>query len=151
MSRGWWGEQVMTDPVDGVAKLVQLGSTRRLRVIFQTNMATAFAAGQWARIQSNKKALPYLRYNKSAAGQPRDSHRRYYGFRVGNEEAAIILKERKKFPDMAPTLWIEVEDVRAKYAVLQGRNIHFLGEPFRIRTGMGSGICRSVRQSVGVG
>ena len=79
MSRGWWGEQVMTDPVDGVAKLVQLGSTRRLRVIFQTNMATAFAAGQWARIQSNKKALPYLRYNKSAAGQPRDSHRRYYG------------------------------------------------------------------------
>ena len=79
MSRGWWGEQVMTDPVDGVSKLVQLGSTRRLRVIFQTNMATAFAAGQWARIQSNQKALPYLRYNKSAAGQPRDSHRRYYG------------------------------------------------------------------------
>ena len=56
-------------------------------------------------------------------------------FRVGNEEAAIILKERKKFPDMAPTLWIEVEDVRAKYAVLQGRNIRFLSEPFRIRTG----------------
>lgn len=79
MSRGWWGEQVVFDPVDGVQKLVQLGSTRRLKVIFQTNMATAFAAGQWARIQSNKRALPYLRYNKSAAGQPRDSHRRYYG------------------------------------------------------------------------
>lgn len=79
MSRGWWGEQIMTDPVDGVPKLVQLGSTRRLQVIFQTNMATAFAAGQWARIQSNKAALPYLRYNKSAAGQPRDSHKRYYG------------------------------------------------------------------------
>lgn len=79
MSRGWWGEQIMTDPADGVPKLVQLGSTRRLRVIFQTNMATAFAAGQWARIQSNKAALPYLRYNRSAAGQPRDSHRRYYG------------------------------------------------------------------------
>ena len=56
-------------------------------------------------------------------------------FRVGNEEAAIILKERKKFPDMVPTLWIEVEDVRAKYAALQGRNIRFLSEPFRIRTG----------------
>lgn len=56
-------------------------------------------------------------------------------FRVGDEEAAIILKERKKFPDMTPTVWIEVEDVQAKYAALQGRNIRFLSEPFRIRTG----------------
>ena len=56
-------------------------------------------------------------------------------FRVGDEEAAIILKEREKFPDMTPTVWIEVEDVRAKYAALQGRNINFLGEPFRIHTG----------------
>jgi len=32
-------------------------------------------------------------------------------FRVGDEEAAIILKERKKFPSMTPTVWIEVEDV----------------------------------------
>ena len=56
-------------------------------------------------------------------------------FRVGDEEAAIILKERKKFLDMTPTVWIEVDDVRAKYVALQGRNIHFLGEPFRIRTG----------------
>ena len=37
-------------------------------------------------------------------------------FRVGDEEAAIILKEREKFPDMTPTVWIDVEDVRAKYA-----------------------------------
>ena len=56
-------------------------------------------------------------------------------FRVGDEEAAIILKEREKFPDMTPTVWIEVEDVRAKYVALQGRNINFLGEPFRIPTG----------------
>ena len=56
-------------------------------------------------------------------------------FRVGDEEAAIILKEREKFPDMTPTVWIEVEDVRPEYAALQGRNINFLGEPFRIRTG----------------
>ena len=56
-------------------------------------------------------------------------------FRVGNEEADIILKERKKFPDMTPTVWLEVKDVRARYAALQGRNIRFLSEPFRIRTG----------------
>ena len=79
MAKGWWGEQVMTDPLDSEPKLVQLGSTRRLKTIFNTNMQTTFAAGQWQRIQANKKALPYLRYNHSAAGHPRDSHKRYYG------------------------------------------------------------------------
>ena len=79
MIRGWWGEQVMTDPLDGQPKPVQLGSTRRLKTIYQTNMHTAFAAGQWARVQANKKALPYLRYNGSAAAHPREGHRRYYG------------------------------------------------------------------------
>ncbi|WP_456090388.1 phage head morphogenesis protein [Neisseria sp.] len=79
MAKGWWGEQIMTDPLDGEPKWVRLGSTRRLKTIFNTNMQTAFAAGQWQRIQANKKALPYLRYNHSAAGHPRDSHKRYYG------------------------------------------------------------------------
>ena len=79
MAKGWWGEQIMADPLDGEPKLVQLGSTRRLKTIFDTNMRTAFAAGQWQRIQANKKALPYLRYNKSASGHPRDGHKRYYG------------------------------------------------------------------------
>ena len=31
MAKGWWGEQIMTDPLDGEPKLVQLGSTRRLK------------------------------------------------------------------------------------------------------------------------
>ena len=79
MARGWWGEQIMLDPVDGIEKVVQLGSTRRLETIFQTNMATAYAAGQWQRIQSTKAALPYLRYNASAASNPREAHKRYYG------------------------------------------------------------------------
>ena len=79
MSRGWWGEQIMVDPLDEQTKVVQLGSTRRLETIFQTNMATAYAAGQWQRIQSTKSALPYLRYNASAASNPREAHKRYYG------------------------------------------------------------------------
>ena len=56
-------------------------------------------------------------------------------FRVGAEEAAIILKDRQKFPDITPTLWITVEDVRATYAALKDKNVAFLSEPFRIRTG----------------
>ena len=53
-------------------------STRRLRTIFHTNLATAHAAGQWARIQQNKRALPYLKYIPSYANSPRDGHKRYY-------------------------------------------------------------------------
>ena len=79
MSRGWWGEAVMVDPLDEEPKLVQLGSTRRLLTIFQTNVATARAQSKWQRIQFNRKSLPYLRYNASHAHHRRDSHKRYYG------------------------------------------------------------------------
>ena len=78
MAKGWWGESVMTDPVDGIAKTVQLGSTRRLRTIFHTNLQTSYAAGQWARIQSRKAAMPYLKYIPSAAANKRDAHKPYY-------------------------------------------------------------------------
>lgn len=79
MAKGWWGEQIMTDPADGLPKPVRLGSTRRLHTIFNTNIQTAHAASRWARIQHSKKALPYLRYNHSAAEYKRHEHRRYYG------------------------------------------------------------------------
>lgn len=56
-------------------------------------------------------------------------------YSVGDEEPAIILKDIRKFPNMKPTIWFEVEDVRAEVAALKGRGIKFLSEPFRIRTG----------------
>lgn len=40
-------------------------------------------------------------------------------YRVGQEEPAIILKDRKKFPDAKPTIWFEVEDVRTVYRQLR--------------------------------
>lgn len=78
MSKGWWGEQVMGDPKDGVIKKVQLGSTRRLRTVYHTNLQTAYAAGQWQRIQQTKDAFPFLQYMPSVAGEPRQSHKKYY-------------------------------------------------------------------------
>ncbi len=59
---GWWGRAEMEDPVTGETEEVQLGSMRRLRVIFDTNMRTAHAAGHWAAIQRTKTAFPYLHY-----------------------------------------------------------------------------------------
>ncbi|ESQ78446.1 phage minor head protein [Asticcacaulis sp. YBE204] len=59
---GWWGKQLMGDPATGEIKLVQLGSDRRLRTIFNTNARVAYAAGNWSRIERNKVALPWLVY-----------------------------------------------------------------------------------------
>jgi len=74
MEKGWWGKAEMTDPLTGETKLVQLGSTRRLRTIFDTNMRTAHSEGQWARIQDAKKAFPYLVYNANNSENPRIQH-----------------------------------------------------------------------------
>lgn len=79
MARGWWGQALMGDPDTGEIKKVQLGSTRRLRTIYHTNLRTAHAAGQWERIQANKAHQPYLKYIGSDAADPREAHKRFYG------------------------------------------------------------------------
>lgn len=56
-------------------------------------------------------------------------------FSVGDEEPAIILKDRQKFPEAKPTVWIEVADVRSLYNEMKKKGINFLTEPFKIRTG----------------
>lgn len=78
-ARGWWGKQELVDPVDGQAKLVQLGSPRRLQRIFDTNLATAYSEGQWERIQRNQELFPYLEYLQSASVNPRHTHLGFVG------------------------------------------------------------------------
>jgi predicted enzyme related to lactoylglutathione lyase len=56
-------------------------------------------------------------------------------FKVGNEEPAIILKDKAKFPNAKPTIWIEVEDVKEIYEKLRSKGVQFISEPFKIRTG----------------
>ncbi len=74
MEKGWWGKAEMIDPTTGEPKLVQLGSTRRLRTIFDTNLRAAHSEGQWARIQRAKTSFPYLRYNANNSEHPRLEH-----------------------------------------------------------------------------
>ncbi len=56
-------------------------------------------------------------------------------FKVGKEEPAIIIKDRSKFPNAKPALWIEVEDVQSLYPEMKDKGVKFLTEPFRIKTG----------------
>ncbi len=79
VQRGWWGKATMADPVTGEMKDVQLGSPRRLKVIYDTNLRTAHAEGQWARIQEVKDALPYLMYDHTPSAHERKEHKAWDG------------------------------------------------------------------------
>jgi SPP1 gp7 family putative phage head morphogenesis protein len=76
---GWWGRQAEVDPLTGTLQDVQLGNRRRLRVIFDTNMRTSYAAGRWARIQRTKAAFPFLQYRQVDRPTKREEHARYHG------------------------------------------------------------------------
>lgn len=79
VERGWWGKAEMLDELTGETKLVQLGSPRRLRTIFRTNMQTAYAAGDWAQIQENIDDAPYLMYDAIDDNRTRETHRAWDG------------------------------------------------------------------------
>jgi hypothetical protein len=71
---GWWGKQDMLDPKTGKIREVQLGSPRRLKTIYRTNLRTARAAGQWQRIQRSKRTQPYLIYELGPSREHREQH-----------------------------------------------------------------------------
>lgn len=74
---GWWGRQDRTDPLTGEVREVQLGSARRLKTIYRTNMRTARAAGQFERAQRTKSAMPYLMYELGPSENHREEHVRW--------------------------------------------------------------------------
>lgn len=76
--KGWWGRKEMTDPETGETKEVQLGSSRRLRTIFETNMRSSYAAGRWEAVQRTKSTMPYLRYVSVMDGRERREHRAWH-------------------------------------------------------------------------
>ena len=51
----------------------------RSRVIFETNMRTAYAAGRWEQIQRLKDRRPWLRYMAVLDSRTRPAHRAWHG------------------------------------------------------------------------
>lgn len=56
-------------------------------------------------------------------------------FNVGDEEPAIILKEKCKFPDVKPSIWFVADNVNGEYERLLQKGVNFLSAPFKIGTG----------------
>ncbi|SBW14307.1 hypothetical protein BR10RB9215_C11520 [Brucella sp. 10RB9215] len=77
--KGWWGRKIAVDPQDGVPKVVQLGSPRRLRTIYWSNIRSAHAAGEWEKTVRNKRFLPFLVYLLSVSAERRPEHETWVG------------------------------------------------------------------------
>lgn len=63
------------------------------------------------------------------------SERGLLAFRVGNDEAAIILKDSARFPDAKSALLLQVTDVRRFFSELLAKGVTFTKRPYRINTG----------------
>lgn len=72
--KGWWGKKPVLDPDTGEVVQAQLGSMRRLEVIYDTNARVSYSAGRWAEIQRNKIDQPWLLYLHGGSRHPRKDH-----------------------------------------------------------------------------
>ncbi|MDR1890137.1 MAG: minor capsid protein [Zoogloeaceae bacterium] len=71
---GWWGKKEMLDADTGELTQVQLGSNRRLRTIFQTNVQTSYMAGRYKQYLDNAENRPYWRYVAVMDSRTRAGH-----------------------------------------------------------------------------
>lgn len=76
---GWWGQQEVTDADSGEVSKVQLGSVRRLRTIYQTNVQTSYMGGRYRRYLDNVQDRPYWRYVAVMDGRTRPLHAKLNG------------------------------------------------------------------------
>ena len=84
-AKGWWGKAI--DPESGeilktypgTSRPVRYGSPARLRLIYDTNMATSHAAGRRERQLATAKLVPFWRYVAVLDGRTRPTHRALNG------------------------------------------------------------------------
>jgi len=57
-------------------------------------------------------------------------------FKVGPNEPAIIVQDRKMHPKARPSILFVVNDVMKAYQELKGKGVRFHSEPYEIHTGL---------------
>lgn len=77
--KGWWGRQTLINPKTGKEQVVQLGSPRRLRTIFNVNTRVARSRARYHRQMENVASRPYLQYISVNDANTRPSHAAFDG------------------------------------------------------------------------
>ncbi|EIS9025537.1 minor capsid protein [Salmonella enterica] len=70
---GWWGKQVIVDSA-GNAETVQLGSPRRLALIYNVNTRVAYNVGRYAQLMNSTDTHPFWQYVAVMDSRTRPSH-----------------------------------------------------------------------------
>lgn len=70
-AKGWWGK-VYDEESD---KQVQLGSPRRLKTIYNTNLSTSYMAGRYKAMKENSGDRPYWMYDAKNDNKTRPAHK----------------------------------------------------------------------------
>ncbi|MDR1506342.1 MAG: phage head morphogenesis protein [Treponema sp.] len=71
--KGWWGKKEMTDPLTGKTVNAQLGSDRRLKTIYDTNVRSAYNHARHKE-QMESTSHPYLMYRVGNSKHHRPEH-----------------------------------------------------------------------------
>jgi len=68
--KGWWERKTVKNP-EGIEQEVQLGSPRRLRTIYDTNMKSAYSAGRYKAMLAGSETRPYWEWRHTTINNPR--------------------------------------------------------------------------------
>lgn len=147
--KGWWGKQEVSNPQTGEKQLTQLGSPRRLKNIYETNMRAAYDVGNHSRMMDVADRMPYWTYTLGRVlTQHRATHlalegltfryddpfwkthrpRQGYGCKCGvrNGDAADVVRRSGKPLDQAVSA-SRPEDFQTKTVEVQGKTIQIVG------------------------
>ncbi|MFH0702863.1 MAG: phage minor head protein [bacterium] len=76
-NKGWWGRVVVGN--DTGADVIQLGSVWRLKIIYRTNIQTAYMAGRYKQQADNTDNRPYWQYIAVMDRKTRPAHAQLNG------------------------------------------------------------------------
>lgn len=140
------------------------GRAWRTGVIYDTNLRTARAAGQWAQIQKTKKTHKWLRYVAVLDDRTRDEHRQWDGLVLDADDAfwrthyppngwncrctvealdQIDLEEEGIEPDKAPPVEMETRSVKIGDGELQVQVPKGIDTGFGYNAGEAAGLALS--------
>lgn len=71
---GWWGKKEVLNPKTGKMEMAQLGSPRRLEIIFRQNMRTATMSAKFDSMMASRGSRPLWRYVAVMDKRTRPAH-----------------------------------------------------------------------------
>ena len=83
--KGWWYKKKIDDPVTGKTVNAQLGSDRRLKTIYDTNLRSAYNQGRYERSMAST-AHPYFLYRIGPSKKHRDIHTTWEGILLPKDD-----------------------------------------------------------------